>query len=352
MKLTEALDHVIRLYRGGSRDTLYFEGPPGIGKTSGIMQAAEALGIGYSKITGPNTDLLDFGGLPAVLDMGDGKGPVAKRLRFDEMIPVEGAGLLCVDEINAIPPTLQAGFHALCGDRRVGNVCVGADWLIIATGNRIADRAVAQRMPTSLVSRMCRIEIEPDREAFILRLAMLEGSVLVRAFLQSRPDLFVTFDPNVPGPFATARTWEYLSRTLVAYGDDGSALPPFAALCGWVGEGPATEFSAYASMAAQLVSPDTVLMAPDTAPVPKEPGALYAITTALAAKAAPGNLDKVIIYLDRCRAEFAVYCIKSALSIQLGRLNKLGPEERRRFKLLEDTRAFGEFVARNKDLLA
>jgi hypothetical protein len=351
MKFTEVRAHIVKMYLAGLRQTIYLSGSPGIGKSACCKSAAkeirEALSnpdFQFRAIQMTVVDPLDFGGLPAVLDRGTGDGPYADRLPFGDLVPQSGAGILLYDDLPTAPPLSQAAAYRTIYERDH----IGKDWLIVATGNRDSDMAATQRMPTPLVSKMGWIEFEPDIEGWNLEQAGRESSHLVRAFIAHRPDLFVTFNPKRPGPFATARTWESLADLCLAY---SPALPPMAAVTGWVGEGPATEFMVFATMAAQLVSPDVVLMTPDTAPVPEDPGALYAVTTALSAKATAGNFDRVITYLNRLQPEFAVYAVKSALVTQKGRLDKLSPDDRRKTKLLEHTHAFVTFASEHNDLL-
>jgi ATPase family associated with various cellular activities (AAA) len=343
VKFTEVRAHIVKMYAAGLRQTIYLSGPPGIGKSACVKSAAHELDVSFRAIQMTVVDPLDFGGLPAVLSLPD-TGPYATRLPFGDLVPQEGAGILLYDDLPTAPPLSQAAAYRTIYERDH----IGKDWLIVATGNRDSDMAATQRMPTPLVSKMGWIEFEPDIEGWNLEQAGRESSHLVRAFIAHRPDLFVTFDPKRPGPFATARTWEALADMCLAY---SPSLPPMSAVTGWVGEGPATEFMVFATMAAQLVSPDTVLMAPDTAPVPEDPGALYAVTTALSAKATAGNFDCLMVYLGRLQPEFAVYTVKSALATQKGRLDKLAPDERRKTKLLEHTHAFVTFAAEHNDIL-
>ncbi len=364
MKFIECRDYLVHCYRSGLRATTFLSGPPGIGKSAAVKAAAqicaEAFSLsfvdlsergstaldekefGFQPLPLTVVDPLDFGGLPAVLDSGN--GPYAARLRFTDLIPRAGRGFVLYDDLPTAPPLTQASAYRTIYERDY----IGDGWMIVATGNRDQDRAATQRMPSPLVSKMGWIEFEPDIDGWTMEMAGKDGSSLVRAFIQTRPELFVTFDPNIPGPYATARTWESASDLCRIYEPN---LPPFEALKGWVGEGPATEFVAYASMAAQLVHPDVVLMTPESAPIPEDPGALYAITTALASRATPNNFQQIITYLKRGQPEFAVYCIKSALQSQQGRMSKLSDEERRKTKKLEHTQAFVDAAATYKDML-
>lgn len=345
MKFADVQRHIVKMYAAGLRQTTFLAGPPGVGKSACVKAAAEEAGVQFRAIQMTVVDPLDFGGLPAVLDRGEGAGPYADRLPFGDLVPKEGAGILLYDDLPTAPPLSQAAAYRTVYERDN----IGADWMIVATGNRAEDRAATQRMPTPLVSKMGWIEFEPDPDGWSMMMAGKEGSAIVRAFLAHRPDLFVKFDPSVPGPFATARTWEALADLCRAY---EPVLPPFEAIKGWVGEGPATEFNVFATMAAQLVSPDVVLMTPDQAPVPEDPGALYAISTALASKITAGNFDRALIYLKRLMPEFAIYTIKSALATQQGRIKAMAPDERRKAQMIERTRAFIDFAGQYQDILA
>ena len=67
-----------------------------------------------------------------------------------------------------------------------------------------------------------------------------------------------------------------------------------------------------------MVSPDLVLTAPDTAPIPTEPSALYALTTAIGMRVATASMGRFCRYLDRLigagRSEFAACSMKTALA--------------------------------------
>jgi hypothetical protein len=192
------------------------------------------------------------------------------------------------------------------------------------------------------------IDFEPDRNNWLSYMAANDASVLVRAFVKDTPDNFVTFNPALPGPFACPRTWEALAEVCRVYQPD---LPPFEAIKGWVGEGPALAFSQFATMANELVSVDQVLANPDTAPTPQDPSALYVVTTGLASAANAGNLHTVCTYLYRLQPEFSVYCMKTARQVESGKLRKLPPTESAKFRRLDQTAAFQQFCAKFMDLL-
>jgi hypothetical protein len=344
MIFNQVVDHITKLYMAGLRQTTYLSGPPGIGKSACVRAASDVIretihDFQFRAIQMTVVDPLDFGGLPAIID-GE-----ARRISFSDLVPQTGAGIILFDDLPTAPPLTQAAAYRTVYERDN----IGADWMIVATGNRAEDRAAVQQMPKPLVSKMGWLEFEPDRDGWTQHMAATGGSVLVRAFMQHAPMNFVNFKPEVPGPFACPRTWDELSKVCNAY---APAIPPFEAIKGWVGEGPATEFVAFASMAAELVSVAQILANPDTARVPTNPGALYVVTTALSSAATNNNFDRIVRYLDRVEPEFAVYTVRSALAVDAARLKALPPLEQNRYQRLQKSGAFIRFCAKFQDLLS
>ena len=67
---------------------------------------------------------------------------------------------------------------------------------------------------------------------------------------------------------------------------------------GAVGEGAGVEFVAFLRIWSEMVSPDLILTAPDTAAIPTEPSALYAVSTAIAMRVAE-RIDDALLPLSR-----------------------------------------------------
>ncbi|MBM6672193.1 MoxR family ATPase, partial [Phocaeicola coprophilus] len=82
---------------------------------------------------------------------------------------------------------------------------------------------------------------------------------------------------------------------------------------GIVGEGAAAEFTGYLKYYRNLPNLDALLMDPKKAKVPEEPATLYALSTGLATKATPDNMERVVQYALRMPAEFQVLLMKDAI---------------------------------------
>jgi ATPase family associated with various cellular activities (AAA) len=347
MKLGEIREHILCLYNGGSRDPIHLEGPPGIGKTAITTQISEELEIGHQIWQATTVDPLDIGGLPAVVDGS------AVRVPFKQMVPDSGKGLLVIDELTTALPLTQASLYGLVYGRRIGEATLGEDWMIITTGNRDIDRAGVQRMPTPMTNRLEIIKVEEDIDGWTNHMAGVGGAPLVVAFIKQFPHLFSTFNPDIPGPFASARSWDRLSRNILAYQQQGKDLPPMGSVQGIIGVGPTTEFMTFATMASQLVSVDSILMAPDQADVPEDLGALYVVTTTLAMRMTAENFGRAAIYLDRIPPEFNVFCVQHALKAQEGKIRRLPEDEQRRYPKIENSRGgvFGQWASKYRHLM-
>lgn len=353
MKVTQVQQHIETLYKAGCRHTLFLQGSPGIGKSESTKNAATELGAYFMKEE-PNSkfgfeqwqatieDPLELPGLPTV------RGDRAVRVPFADKIPQEGRGILCIDEINSASTLTQCSLYSLVWDRKLGGCKLGDDWMIVATGNSDKDRAVTQRIPTPLVSRMEHIEIEPDHDGWIVWMAVRGGHESVRAFVKARPDLFTNFKPDVPGPFACPRTWTMVSDVMMAY---NGKTPPIESIQGWVGQGPATEFLTYHMMAMDLPDPEAVLKNPRGIKFNDSPGALYALTTALAGRGNFQNFGAILEFLARIPIEFAVYCVSLSRDVERGRLARMSEEDKKKYKKMKDNNDFRNWCLKHHELI-
>jgi hypothetical protein len=321
---------------------------PGIGKSEAGIGAARILKRGnpslriepmpdftYIQWQATTMDILELGGLPAVIDGKAVKAP------FHEMIPQTGRGMLIIDEINGCDKLTQAQLLSLIWNRQVGVCKLGDGWMIICTGNQDKDGAYTQKMITPMVSRMNEIIAEYDVDVWLKWMAEEGGHEHVISFIKYRPNLAITFDPSIPGPFATARTWKSVSDLLYAYDKD---TPPPETIQGWVGAGPSKEFMFHLEMADKLVKIDDILKDPAHAKCPDgDPGAMYAIATGLAGRFNYDNCVKIMTYLERMPKEYSIYCVKTARTIEAGRFERMSEKEKGEIKSIRENRRFKEW---------
>jgi ATPase family associated with various cellular activities (AAA) len=284
-----------------ARQPAFIWGPPGIGKSAIIARLASSLSLSLRDIRALLLDPVDLRGLPYV---AEGRSKWATP----EFLPAEGAGILFLDELNAAPAMVQAAFYQLVLDRRLGEYTLPDGWIIVAAGNRDADRAHTTRMPTPLRNRFVHLDFEVDAEEWSEWAIGAGLRPEVIAFIRFRPPLLSAFDRDA-NAFPSPRSWEFVSRILDSSPDANVEHEMFA---GTVGTGAATEFSGFLRMFRELPNIDAILLNPAAEPVPDSPAAQYAVASALAHRASDTNFDRICLYLDRMPTEFRVLSVRDA----------------------------------------
>ncbi len=278
---------------------MFFWGPPGIGKSAIPREVCNEMHIGFVDMRLAQRDPTDLRGIPAVID---GK---ARWLPAPEL-PIQGQGILFLDELTSAPPLTQASAYQLTHDRKIGEYTLPKGYYIIAAGNRIEDRAVVYRMSTALANRFTHIQFEVSLDDWIAWAinANLEPNII--AFIRWKPDLLAPkFNPeSSEKAFPTPRTWEFTSN-LVKMFTNKKILAEL--IVGTIGEGAAAEFTAFLKVVTELPDLDTIFKGDNN--VPKRTDLKYALVAALATRAAPAQYERMLIYSEFLPAEFNVLLI-------------------------------------------
>ncbi|MDL2316458.1 MoxR family ATPase [Desulfovibrio sp. OttesenSCG-928-A18] len=289
------------------RQPVFIWGPPGVGKSQVVAQVAKEKGLALLDIRAILLDPVDLRGLPRITGSGDvvwcppgflpGKGDPER-------------GILFLDELNAAPPMVQAACYQLVLDRRIGEYSLPDGWNIVAAGNRDRDKAVTHRMPSALANRMVHLNFDICLDDWLAWAQQAGIRQEICAFLRFRPTMLHDFDPaSAAKAFASPRSWEFASRILA------SSPPPaleHELFQGTIGSTAAAEFMGFLGVWRELPTVEDVLNGPDTAKVPEEPAAAYALCEALALKAAPNTIDALTTYAERLPAEFGVLLMRDA----------------------------------------
>src|SRR2546430_676308 len=120
-----------------ARRPAYLWGPPGVGKSSVVLQAAESLDLDLVDLRAthldpvalraPHWDPVDLRGLPGFAGDVAVWGPPA-------FLPRGGGGVLFLDELAQAPPLVQSACLQLVLDRRVGEYALPDGWAVVAAG--------------------------------------------------------------------------------------------------------------------------------------------------------------------------------------------------------------------------
>ena len=284
------------------------EGSPGLGKTQICLQVAKEMGIGFLQIHAPLMQPEDYG-MPVVNAERDGIKFVVPTEKF----PMVGSehpdvGILLIDEMSQADNAGQKILANLIQERELHGHKLKEGWSIIATGNKMTDRAGANRILSHLRNRMTTLTFEPNLDDWCNWAMDHEIDNTVISFLRFKSALMNDFDPQ-RDVNPTPRAWAEGVSPIIGN------VPPeaeFETIQGAVGEGAAAEFVGFLKIARKLPNPDVILMNPDKAEVPTDPSTLYALSGAIAHRASADNFERVIAYSKRMPPEFMVLVVRDA----------------------------------------
>lgn len=286
------------------KQPVFLWGPPGVGKSDVVRQVAQQRDIGLKDFRAILMDPIDFHGIPYVSESG--KTDWAPPGSF----PTSGEGILFLDELNAAPPLTQAALYQLILDRRLGDYILPDGWSVIAAGNRASDRAVVHRMPSALANRFVHYSLDVNTEDWLDWAYKANIDEKVKSFIRFRPGLLHDFQPEKEA-FPTPRTWEFISNMV----DKIDPSVQFMTFAGTVGEGAATEFTAFVKNYENMPDMDELIKAPTTTRIPDEVSMLYAITGSLIGRTNDKTFSNIMQYINRLNPEYQVIYVKETLKL-------------------------------------
>ena len=319
-KAKKSIYHAIKKKR-----PVFLWGPPGIGKSDIVGQITNSL---------PKSHLIDI--RLSLWDPTDIKGMPYYSANDNTMkwappveLPSEEFAaqfeniVLFLDEMNSAAPAVQSAAYQLILNRRVGTYKLPDNVLIIAAGNRDADKGVTYRMPAPLANRFVHLELTVDFSDWFDWAVQNKIHKDVVGFLNfSKKDLY-DFDPKSSSrSFATPRSWSFVSE-LLDDGLDESTTTDLVA--GTVGEGLAVKFMAHRKVASKMPNPSDILDGKVKELKTKEISATYSLTVSLCyeLKEASDKGDKKFddkvnnflrFSMDNFETELVVMGIKLALT--------------------------------------
>ena len=243
-------------------------GAPGLGKSSILRDAADALGIGFIDVRLAQREPVDIRGLPV-------PGPDGVKWLVASEWPRDPAsrGIILFDEITAADRSLQVAAYEFILDRRLGELYRVPDgWYICAAGNRTEDRAVSTTMSSALANRFLHVELQEDVESWIAWARTHDIHPSVTGFIRFRPEcLFRQEGENLERGWPTPRAWERTSRMLGMFGEDEEPLLR-KVVYGLVGNRAGVEFMefhktsvAFDDVLAMMTDPDKPVRIPEAA---------------------------------------------------------------------------------------
>jgi AAA domain (dynein-related subfamily) len=282
------------LFKQKDRNVVIFlQGPPGIGKTAAVGQAAAKAGKNLITFALPTVESVDLRGIPSVVN---------GATTWASPLPKDGEGVILLDELSSAAPDVQVAAHHLVHAEPGSDMSLPPGWHIVLTGNRASDKTHYRATSAPLRNRLVTINVEPDVKQWA-EWAMDNGiAPHITGFIRFRPQLLIAKEIPGEGAFPSPRSWEATSNIL-SLGMSPSIEKEM--ILGAIGEGASIEFDAYLKTARDLPNIESILAAPSKAPLPKSPSQLYALATSLA-QYTREHKQSAMKYVTRMPAEFAL----------------------------------------------
>ena len=305
---------------------IFLWGPPGIGKSEVVEQITASLGNSHLiDIRLSLWEPTDIKGIP-YFDSNSGTmvWGAPSELPTEAFAKQFDYVVLFLDEMNSAAPSVQAAAYQLILNRRVGQYKLPDNVLIVAAGNRDADKGVTYRMPAPLANRFIHLELAVNFDDWFEWAVINKQHKDVVGYLQfAKQDLY-DFDPKSPSrSFATPRSWSFVSELLEEEDTDESTTTDLVA--GSVGEGLAVKFMAHRKVAGSMPNPSDILDGKVKEIKTQEISAMYSLTVSLcyelkeASDANDKKFDNKVnnflrFAMDNFETELVVMGIKLALT--------------------------------------
>ena len=242
MNIREAKEEIIRTIKAytavdeddqpvipiSAQRPLLLMGPPGIGKTAVMEQAAKACGVGLLSYTITHHTRQSAVGLPELVHRTYGeKEYTVTQYTMSEIIGSvyeymertgHKKGILFIDEINCVSETLAPTMLQFLQCKTFGSHKVPEGWIIVAAGNPPEYNKSVREFDVVTLDRIKKIIIEPDLNVWKEYAYAQNIHPAIMSYLNIRPQYFCTVETTVDGKrFATPRGWEDLSQLIQVY---------------------------------------------------------------------------------------------------------------------------------------
>jgi len=327
------------------RRPLFIWGPPGIGKSYSVRDAAREiareLNLKYSEdprdyrgvpdkfvlidVRASQLDPVDWRGIPIVILRTNGVEKIIVNPHNLEIsnhvfartswappafLPDEGHGMIFLDELNLAVLSTQHAAYQLILDRRLGEYVLPEGWVVVAAGNRQEDVPTVFEMSKALENRFLHVELKPpDHESWTRWAARNEIDPRIIGFINYRSSLLFKYDPrSKEKAFPTPRSWEFASD-MIKKVPTTEYKRLYIYVRSAVGEGAAREFIAFLKLREKLPNLREILEYPERAKDITDLSLLHALVTNVAeyyaAKKSIERLRKAVLIAQYIPPEFA-----------------------------------------------
>lgn len=257
-------------------------GPPGIGKTQLFEQVGAEVGAEVKVFLTATMDPTDVVGVPhpdgnitrflppeAFYTLTETYEEDIRSLKGDKTFKAPPV-IALFDDMPACNEQVFAALFRLFQQREVGGHRIRDNVLLVATGNRVEDKAGASDIPTALANRFVHFNLAVNADEWRTWAFQNDIDENVISFVRANGSYLHNFDPNSGFmAFPTPRSVAKASDLVQAIGIDNKAALRVA-LIGCCGEGWGTEFMAFLKVRNKLIPPEQIVKNPEGCKVPAE----------------------------------------------------------------------------------
>ena len=188
-------------------------GQHGVGKSTAIREYAQEQGIGFIDLRLGQMEVGDLLGLPEIIDDKDGnKITVFARPKW---FPVDGKGILFLDEINRSKRDVIQAVFQLVLDRKLHDYTLPEGWQVISAMNPASDDyQVLDLSDKAFNDRFCHIKVTSSYQDFLDYGTTKSFNKTVLNFISNHPGMLrgKTEDFTLKMVEPSDRSWEMVSR--------------------------------------------------------------------------------------------------------------------------------------------
>jgi len=311
---------------------------PGAGKSESSDQIVERLAKrdgfpwGVSKCFIATLSPVDINGylVPGRMQMKNPETGEIEEIRISEftmppwMISTEGKpmnsykrGVVIFEEWDKGDPDTKKASAEVLLNGRAGRHALHAGISRIALVNRLADRSGSTKNFDFIINRRGELTVSTELSGWNDWALGTGVDPLFVAFADKNPDIvFSNSLPETQQPFCTPRSFVKLSKVLPSFTDAKGHLEHSTVTtevaAGMVGVAAATKLMSWILLRNESPDFDDVLKDPENCPIPQRPDAKLMVCYELAHKVDKRTMSKVVTYVRRFPAEFAVTFSKAA----------------------------------------
>ena len=207
------------------------------------------------------------------------------------------------DDVNKVAAEIML-------DRRVGDYQLPPGVIVVAAGNREADRSGARKTMAFIQNRIVDINITPNKDALVDWMERNGIHHTIISFTEAFPsEVLADKIPEKQGPFCTPRSMCLLSPYI-----DTMSMEMFTEFAGGaIGEGQAAKFIAHLRVVDELPTYEQIIQNPLKTKVPERPDAAYATMRMVAHNVSQETAMQAFQYLARMPQEFQAAALRHSV---------------------------------------